>query len=191
MNFLHRLDWTFYLQAFITLCVWMYIYYTWRTRIPLVFTSTPARQAVIRILRADIAARPPGQAVKIYDLGSGIGGLCLAAAKHFPAARVVGMEMAWPIWAVSVLRRMLCGLGNVQFIKGDFWRHDISDGDIVLFYLGDVVMDQMGEKLRREARAGRLIISNTFPLPKDWAPTDRIAVPGALSKEIIIYRQPN
>jgi hypothetical protein len=127
--------------------------------------------------------------IKIYDLGAGLGGLCLRIARDFPQAEIVGIEMAWPYWLYAFLRRKLSRCGNVRFLLADFWKHDIGDGDIVIFYLGDIAMAAMGEKLQREVKSNRLVISNTFPLPEEWRPLRRIPVQAWLGKEIILYRQ--
>jgi len=188
MHFLSGLSWGLYVQALVIACMVTFIYYTCRTKIPLVATQAAARNVILSILKTEIDARP-GEKIKIYDLGSGLGGLCRTMAREFPGAGVIGIEMGWPIWLYARTRLILCPQKNLRFLCRDFWKHDIRDGDIVVFYLGDVVMSQMAEKLRRDARPNRLIISNTFPLPKDWAPIQRIPVAARLSKEIYVYRQ--
>jgi SAM-dependent methyltransferase len=188
MGFLSGLHWELYVQALILICAVTFTYYTWRTKIPLVPTQAAARNAVMTVLQAEFEARLDKK-IKIYDLGSGLGGLCRTIARRFPDAEVIGIEMAWPIWLFAFARLKLRPRKNLQFLFGDFWKYDISDGDIVVFYLGDVVMAMMAEKLRNEARPNRLIVSNTFPLPKDWAPIQRIPIAAWLSKEIFVYRQ--
>jgi SAM-dependent methyltransferase len=178
----------FFVQGLIAVLAIAYAYYAWRTKVPLVFTQRAARNVILGLVREEMAARP-GQKLKIYDLGAGLGGLCLVLAREFPDAEIVGLEMGWPIWAFAVLRGFLSLRKNVRFLQCDFWKHNISDGDIVLCYLGDVVMADLRDKLRRESRKGRLFISNTFPLPADWPPEQRIPIAAVLSKEILVYRQ--
>jgi SAM-dependent methyltransferase len=178
----------FFIQGLIAILAIAYAYYAWRTRIPLVVTQQAARKVVLDLVRQEVEKKP-GQKLKIYDLGAGLGGLCIAVARAFPNAEVIGLEMGGPIWAFAALRGLIGGPKNVRFLKRDFWKFDIHDGDIVMCYLGDVVMKELSEKLRRESRPGRLFISNTFPLPADWRPEQRIPIDAALSKEILVYRQ--
>ena len=177
-----------FLQALIAVSAITYAYYTWRTQIPLVWTQAAAQKEMIALIKSEIDSRP-GQKVKIYDLGSGLGGLCLAIAKTFPDAEIVGMELAWPAWIYSVINQIVRGQKNLSFVRRDFWKQDISDGDIVVCYLGDIVMKRLGDKLRHDARPHRLFISNTFPLPPDWQPIQQIPIAASLSKNLLVYRQ--
>ena len=165
-----------------------YAYYTWRTKVPLVFSALAVQEAILQLIRDEMRIKPTPH-VKIYDLGAGFGGLCFAVAKAFPEAEVIGLEMGWPMWLTAIARKILRQQKNLIFILGDFWKHDISDGSIVLCYLGDAVMGRLKDKLLRERCPGRLFISNTFPLPADWPPIRCIKIENSLSKEVLVYRQ--
>lgn len=182
------MDWEFAFQLTVAISGVTFVYYTWRTKIPAVPTQKSARDVILDVIRQELQEYPRQEPV-IYDLGSGWGRLCVAVAQEFPQARVIGLELAWPALIISTLRNLIAGQGNLRFRRADFWQHDISDGDIILCYLGDVVMADLRDKLRREARPNRLFISNTFPLPKDWEPLKRIPIPAMLSKAVIVYRQ--
>ena len=188
MNYILNQPWDFYVEKLILILYLVFTYYALRTKIPLMPTQRAARKIILSVMQAEIASRPE-QSIKFYDMGSGLGGLCFTIAKKFPQIDVVGLEMAWPAWLYSVVRQKLSRRNNVRFYCTNFWNHNISDGDIILFYLGYAVMQQMADKLRTEPRTNRLIISNTFPLPKDWEPTQKTPVTALLSKEIIVYRQ--
>lgn len=188
MQSLWEVSWWNYLQGFVPLCSFIFVYYTLRTKIPMIPTQKAARDAMLTVLHQALPAKP-NEKIKIYDLGSGWGGLCLAAAKEFPFAEVVGLELAWPAWIVSWIRMKVSGRRNLSFLRKNFWHHDISDGDVVLFYLGDVVMERMGEKLLQNPKANRMIVSNTFPLPTTWTLAQTLPVPAFLSQQIYVYRQ--
>ncbi|MBP7252619.1 MAG: hypothetical protein KBA75_03935 [Alphaproteobacteria bacterium] len=181
-------DFEFLFQLLVAITAITYVYYCWRTRVPIVPTQAPARAEIVAAVKAEVAARP-GARLKIYDLGSGTGSLCMAVARAVPEADVVGMELAWPAWGWSILKQRWARQKNLAFMRGDFWRQDISDGDIILCYLGTIIMPQLSGKLLHEPRVNRLIISNTFPLPKEWQPFQRRSVPAMLSKEVLLYRQ--
>lgn len=176
------------LHLFIAYMGVSYVYYCWRTKVPIFPTQPAARAIIVAEVRAE-ALTKAGKKLKIVDLGSGTGGLCRAVARAVPSAQITGYEIAWPAWLFAVLAGRWAGLHNLRFKCSNFWLDDISDADIVLCYLGIVVMPTLSEKLRRDRQAGRLIISNTFPLPDDWQPFRRIAVPASLSKQILLYRQ--
>lgn len=182
------MDWEFAFQLTIAISGVTFVYYTWRTKIPAVPTQKSARTVILNLISEELQQHPRPQPV-IYDLGCGWGGLCLAVAKEFPQAKVIGLELAWPALVICWLRKLVFGRRNWHILRHNFWQHDISDGDIVLCYLGDVVMADLRDKLRREPRPNRLFISNTFPLPSDWEPLKRVAIPSMLSKEVIVYRQ--
>jgi len=183
-------DWFFVVQTLIPVCALTFVYYTIRAKTPPIHTQGAAQEVILRLIKEHLAQQPsPHEKIRIYDLGSGFGGLGLAVAKAFPEAEVVGYELAWPYWLVSCLRRVAQKQKNAHFYLGDFWKKDISDGDIILVYLRDVVMNELSDKLRREARPRRLVITNTFPLPADWTPFARIPIAAAVSKEVIVYRQ--
>ncbi len=188
MSNLARFIEQFHLMEMYSVFVLIYIYYTFRTKIPLVNSSAAAQKIIMVRIAAEVQLNQ-AKPIKVYDLGSGTGGLCLAIGKNFPQLEVIGIELGLPFWFFAVLRSKLGARKNVRFLKKDFWQYDISDGDIILFYLGDVVMPIMADKLAKEAKSGALIISNTFPLPASWEPIERTTVPKGLSKEVIVYRK--
>jgi SAM-dependent methyltransferase len=179
------------IHLLIFLAVAFFVYGAIRTKIPMIPSQKIARKTVLAQVKAEVAERGAafGQGLIIYDLGSGFGGLCFDLAKMFPAAQVIGIEMIGPLWLLTWLRQKLAGPKNLRFLWGDFWKRNVSDGDIFIFYLGDVVMAQMGAKLKAEAKTGSLILSNTFPLPADWRLDHTVPLPAKVSKMIYVYRR--
>lgn len=164
-----------------------YVYYCWRTKVPIFPTERSAQQALLALLRETVARRPDGK-LKIYDLGAGGGGLCLAIARALPQAQVIGIEISWPAWLFAVLRQKILRQKNLDYRRADFWTADLAEADIVICYLGDILMPRLREKLEQTPKAGRLIISNTFPIPQ-WEPLQIIRVPAILSKQLLVYVQ--
>ena len=172
----------------LALSAFTYVYYTVKTKTPLMFPTQQAALAVMVNLIKTENSEHPQKSIKIYDLGSGAGGVTLKLAKAFPQATVVGVEIAWPAWLYSYIRQKISRLENVHFILNNFMRVNVADGDVVICYTSDACMGPMSEKLAKEAKQGSLIISNTFPLPKQWPPLQKISVQASVSKEIIAYR---
>jgi precorrin-6B methylase 2 len=98
----------------------------------------------------------------VYDLGSGDGRVLVAAARRFNA-RAVGVEMDVSRYLWSVAAVTLLGLRKrVRIIRGDFFKIDLSEADVVFTYLLQNTNDRLKEKLRKELRPGTRLISNTF-----------------------------
>lgn len=166
----------------------IYVYYSVTTKTAFMFpTQQAAIDVMINLIKTENSENP-NKSIKIYDLGAGAGGVALKLANAFPQATVVGVEIAWPAWLYSRIRQNIARLGNVHFILSDFMKVSVADGDFIICYTSDACMGPMSEKFAKEAKQGSLIISNTFPLPTEWIPLQKISVPASVSKEIIAYR---
>lgn len=177
-----------WVHILLALSAGIYVYYTVTTKTPLMFpTQQAAIDAILELIKAK-NTEYPDKSIKIYDLGSGAGGLALKLAKAFPQATVVGVEIAWPAWLYSYVRQKISRLENAHFILKNFMKVNVADGDVIIFYMTDARIEQMSEKLAKEGKRDSLIISNTFPLPAPWIPFQKISVQASVSKEIIAYR---
>jgi predicted RNA methylase len=101
----------------------------------------------------------------VYDLGSGDGRVLIMAAREF-GAQGVGIEIdllrSW--W--SKLRVKALGLEDqVQVIRGDMFKQDFSQADVVFVYLLQKTINQLTRKLVKELRPGTRVVSNTFIFP--------------------------
>lgn len=101
----------------------------------------------------------------VIDLGSGWGTLVVAAARQHPQQAVIGYELSWFPWLVSVIRKHSLGLGNLSLYRSDFSKADIGDASVLFCYLFPKSMAGLYEKLVRERLDDVLIVSNTFALP--------------------------
>jgi hypothetical protein len=77
----------------------------------------PSSTAACRAMRAAVAAAPDGPVV---DLGSGWGTLAISVARVDPGRRVIGYEVSWFPWLVSVALARVLRLSNVRFVRADF-----------------------------------------------------------------------
>jgi hypothetical protein len=125
----------------------------------------------------------------IAELGSGWGGIALAAAKKFPEAKVIGFEGSLIPLLFSKLRLLLHPeIKNVQFEKKNFFEKDLHDVDVVLCYLSNPHMAQLEPKLDRELKCGAEIISSTFYMPH-WRVREKTTVGGMYDTDIFIYEK--
>jgi cyclopropane fatty-acyl-phospholipid synthase-like methyltransferase len=102
----------------------------------------------------------------VYDLGCGDGRVLVTAARKY-GARAVGIELdplrfTWCQLLITVL-----GLrSRVKVIRGDLFKIDVSQADVVFCYLLPNVYPRLEKKLLSELRPGTRVISHTFPFPQ-------------------------
>lgn len=101
---------------------------------------------------------------KIYDLGSGDGRLVFAAAEK--GAKATGIEINFFVhWLAKINKFAFRRKGNL--IRGNIWKKDIGDADIVFCYLLPSLMGKIQEKFNNELKKGCVVVSHAFPLP-EW-----------------------
>ena len=153
---------TFFLVVFIVL---LGLYWsTFRTQVPLYPSGPAVWRAVADLLPA---ARPgaPGQgAVRLIDIGSGMGGMVLDLARRRPDAACCGIELAPLPWLFSRLRARLTG-SRAQFIRGDYEDMHFSQFELVFAYLSPAAMEQLWRKAAAEMRPGTFLVSYEFSFP--------------------------
>lgn len=120
------------------------------TGAPFVPTQHATAAAMIRLAEITKESR-------VYDLGSGDGKLLLLAAKK--GARVTGFE-------INPLLVLVSNIRGVNTHWKNFWNADIHDADVLFVYLLPWKMDRLADKIKRECKAGTLIVSNSFIFPK-------------------------
>ena len=98
----------------------------------------------------------------LYDLGSGDGRVLFTAARRF-GARAVGIELDPLRYAWTRLAIALLGLrGRVEVHRGDIFRSDLSEADVVTCYLWQRTNDALEEKLTEELRPGTRVASHRY-----------------------------
>ena len=110
----------------------------------------------------------------VYELGSGDGEFILTAAKEFHAKKAIGIEIDYTRYWISKMRRhaMASPLGgkssklkNVEFIRKDFKKVNLSDATVVYFYLVPKVIKRILPKLKKELKSGTRIVSLKYEVP--------------------------
>lgn len=136
---------------------------TIRTGISPMMSSTKARGAILGLLEAS----DPHET--IVDLGSGWGGLVISTAKQYPNKKIVGYELSWLPYLVSLTRKYTLGLNNLHIYRKDFLKADLNQTDVVLCFLYPKAMAKLENKLAKEQLNELTIISSTFALPNEKA----------------------
>jgi len=107
-----------------------------------------SRKLVSKVLKMEDIK--PGEIV--YDLGSGDGRLVIAAAKEFNA-RAVGIEIDPFRVFYSRFKVSRLGLGDkVKIVRGDFFKFDLREADVVVMYLLQQTNDRLQSKLEKELK---------------------------------------
>jgi hypothetical protein len=125
-----------------------------------------------RARRAIVEAAADAPAGPIAELGSGWGTLAIALARAYPARQVVGYEISWVPWLVSLLLKHSLRLQNLTLCRSDFLRADLAPFSLLSCYLFREGMHELAHKLSRNHCIPPVIISNTFALP--WRRPDEV-----------------
>ncbi len=107
----------------------------------------------------------------IMDLGSAWGSLAIAFARAHPQRQVIGYELSFLPWLVSLAWARLAGLSNLRFHRADFRQAELGSAAVLLCYLFRRGMQELANQLSHEA-SRPLLISNTFALPS--TPADEV-----------------
>jgi len=118
----------------------------------------PTRHAIINSIKN---YRHDCDDLKIYDLGSGWGGLCRKLSNHFPKATVRGYEISPIPYAIS---KIISVFKNHTITRANLFEQNISDADIIICYLSPYHMRELAKKLQSECKKGTLIYSQGFPI---------------------------
>ena len=102
----------------------------------------------------------------VYDLGSGFGGLVIMASKN--ARKAIGIEFYSLRYAISIARAFFHGAKNVKFIRGNLFKEDISDANVILLFLKQKTNQKLKPRLLR-LRKGTRIVSNLWTF-EGWKP---------------------
>ncbi len=165
-----------YLAIFILLA--LVFWGTVKGDVPL-FLSSPAVVAAVAEIADDERAR------RFADLGAGVGSIAVPLAKHFPLLAVEAWERAPLPWAVTALRSRR--LPNLAVHRRSFWECNLAEYDVVFAFLSPAPMPELAEKVRREMRAGTLLVSSSFPVP-EWVPETELEIEDRRKTVLFCYR---
>lgn len=74
------------------------------------------------------------EGVRILDIGSGIGKFCLAGAYYYPRSLFYGIEQRRNLSDYAEEAKNVLGLGNVNFMHGNFTQLDLTQYNNFYFY---------------------------------------------------------
>lgn len=109
----------------------------------------------------------------VVELGSGDGEFVLVAAAEFSAKKSVGVEIEHTRYWISKIKKQISKNKNAVFIRSDFKKVNISEYDVVYFYLVPNVIKRIMPKLKKELRPGTRIVSLRYEVPLRLVKEDR------------------
>ena len=137
-------------------------------------TQVPYYPSGRRVWDAVAGALPQGRALRVIDIGSGLGGLVLDLQRRRPESRIEGIELAPLPWLASALRAKLAR-SRASFLRGDYDSLDFGAYDAVFAYLSPAAMPALWDKAAREMRPGSVLFSYEFVIAA--RPPSRIVTP--------------
>jgi len=143
-------------------------------------SSGKARDAIVRLM-ADTGTGP------VYDLGSGWGGLAIRLARKYPDRKIVGYEVSFFPWLVSVVFKKILRLNNLEICKKNFLKADLSGAEVLVCFLHTDGMREIAEKLAVEEGFNGFLISNYFALPS-FQPEASVQINDFFKSPIYRYR---
>jgi hypothetical protein len=142
----------FYLIGFI---ITLSLYWTtFRTQVPFYPSGPIVWKKVAQLI-------PPGPAVRMIDIGSGLGDMSMYIAKVRPNCLVEGAEIAPLPWLISVIRAKL-QRSTAIFKMSDYRDLNFADYNVIFAYLSPAVMSALWQKACAEMKPGSLLISYEF-----------------------------
>ena len=98
----------------------------------------------------------------LYDLGCGDGRFVVTAARRFDA-KAVGIEINLLLYLWCQFLITILGLRKkIKIAYGNFFKHDLSNADVVICYLLQDTNDKLEEKLIQELKPTARVVSNSF-----------------------------
>jgi SAM-dependent methyltransferase len=136
--------------------------------VPLAHGLPPTPTQPGRIRKAlKLANLQPGEI--IYDLGAGDGRVLVMAAKEF-GAKAVGIEAGPVQCAQAWMKARFNGVSSqVRVKRGNFFKSDLSEADVVFAYLTSDYVLRLEEQLLAQLKPGARIVTISFDFP-NWEP---------------------
>jgi release factor glutamine methyltransferase len=107
--------------------------------------------------------RPPGEGLRVLDIGTGSGAIGVVLARELPAARVVATDISPGALAVARRNALSQGVaGRMEFFQGDLFAAVSGDLDIICSnppYIPEGVYDLLPAGIRNFEPPGALIAS--------------------------------
>ena len=118
-----------------------------------------------------------------YDLGCG-DGRAVQYIVHHTEARAIGIELAFPLIVISLIRSLLRPNKRAIYLWKNALSHSLRDADVIfLFGMPNSLKNKVKQKLERELKPGAKVISYCFKI-EGWEP---VAVDKPSEEDLSLY----
>jgi hypothetical protein len=148
---------------------------TTRGRVPLYLTNSETASVLKDLMRDRGATR-------VLDLGCGLGGVVRALDGEGRTAR--GVENAPAVYLAARFLSAVSAKGEIR--RGDLWKTDVGQEDLVYAFLSPAPMAALWQKLSHEMKPGSLFVSNSFAVP-DVDPDEIWELSDARKTRLFLY----
>lgn len=129
----------------------------------------------------------------VYDLGCGDARVLRFLAHKYPKATFIGIEKGvFPYYlakTISWWNKKMGHRDNVQILRQDFFKHDLSKATHIFVYLYPQIMDDLLNKFEKELSNGTHLVSATFKFTQKEpiAEIDLLRKKSQLARHLIAY----
>ena len=155
----HLFSWLEFLVLLFVLCLlllWMWS--NIRAKVPFVGVPLP----ILKDIEKELELKENSV---VYDLGCGDGRVLFYLAKNNPKLKYIGIENSpFPFILSKVLSWWYKKINkiDVEIIRGDFFKIDLSNATHIFTYLYPNVMDDLLPKFDKELKRGTRLVSASF-----------------------------
>jgi hypothetical protein len=121
-----------------------------------------------------------------YDLGAGTGKGIIIANREF-GAKARGIEISPFLYIVALCNTFIHGLWYKSMFLDSLFRRNISDADVVFFFLMPKVIPKLKKKFEKELKPETWVISYLFPI--DGWELEKV-LEFERHRKVFIYRSP-
>lgn len=155
---------------------------TFRTQVPFYPSRPIVWEKVLNLL-----SQKQGGALRIVEIGSGLGDMSMYVARMRPDARVEGVEIAPLPWVISFFRAKL-RQSSAVFSLGNYQHLDFANYDLIFAYLSPAAMLDLWRKSKSEMKKGSLLVSYEFDIP-DVTPA-QVIFTGENKPKLYVWNMP-
>lgn len=167
-----------FMLIFISITIISFSLYTGISPMP---SSRDAKKVIVKNL--------PTNALRIYELGSGWGGLALKISITHAKSKIYAFELSPFPWLISKIIGFLKGKKNLIVMRKNFFNISFAEADLLICYLYPGAMLKLKKKFEEELKPEAIVISNTFAIP-GWNPYHKVVLKNLWKTEILFYRNP-
>lgn len=153
--------------VFLYVLLWQVYYLLFNKAIPNITTAPAIRKAIIKKLKGLDLKNPT-----IYDLGCGNGLFTREIAQELAGVNMIGVEIDQIAYWRAALMKKIKGIKNLSYIKNDFYNINLSNADVVFFFLVGRDMSFIRNKLEKDLKSGAIVITNKFEMGGTWKPLE-------------------